>query len=131
MYGFFKKIVIIDLSQESYRIQDVDDGVYRDYLGGKGLATWLLAQLNPKGVDPLGEENHLIFTTGPSIGSTTWGSSRYGVFTKSPLTGFYVESYSGGKVPEAVGATGFDAIIFKGKAKHLSVVEVTPEKIMF
>ncbi|MFH1154317.1 MAG: aldehyde ferredoxin oxidoreductase C-terminal domain-containing protein, partial [Pseudomonadota bacterium] len=37
----------------------------------------------------------------------------------------------GGKVPEAVGATGFDAIIFKGKAKHLSVVEVTPEKIMF
>lgn len=131
MYGFYKKIVIIDLSEETCEIQDVDERVYREYLGGKGFSTWLLARLNPQGVNPLAEENHLIFSTGPAIGSLTWGSSRYGVFTKSPLTGFYVESYSGGKVPEAVGATGFDAIVFKGKARQLSVVEITPEKISF
>ena len=131
MHGFYKKIVVIDLSQESYQIQNVDDWVYREYLGGKGFSTWLLAQLNPKGVGPLAGENHLIFSTGPAIGSMIWGSSRYGVFTKSPLTGFYAESYSGGKVPEAIGATGFDAIVFKGKARQLSVVEITPDKIVF
>lgn len=131
MHGFYKKIVIIDLSNASYHIENIDDSVYRNYLGGKGLSTWLLNRLNPKGVEPLSEDNHLIFSTGPAIGSMTWGSSRYGVFTKSPLTGFYVESYSGGKVPEAIGATGFDAIIFKGKAEQLSVVEITPDKISF
>lgn len=131
MHGFYKKIIIINLSQERYQIQGVDEWVYRKYLGGKGFSTWLLAQLNTRGVDPLAGENHLIFSTGPAIGSITWGSSRYGVFTKSPLTGFYVESYSGGKVPEAVGATGFDAIVLKGKARQLSIVEITPDAIKF
>lgn len=131
MYGFFKRIVFVNLSKETYRIKDMDTDIYKAYLGGKGLSTKLLSELNPKGVDPLSEENHLIFATGPATGTMTWGSSRYGVFTKSPLTGFYVESYSGGKVPEAVSATGFDAIIFKGRAKKLSIVEITPEKILF
>ncbi len=53
------------------------------------------------------------------------------MFTKSPLTGLYAESYSGGRVPEAVGATGFDAIVIKGCAKDLSVLEITPEGALF
>ncbi|MBU2453280.1 MAG: aldehyde:ferredoxin oxidoreductase, partial [Proteobacteria bacterium] len=76
-------------------------------------------------------DNHLIFAPGAVTGGMTWGSSRYGVFTKSPLTGFYAESYSGGRVPEAISATGFDAIMIKGKARALSVLNITPAGVNF
>ena len=60
-----------------------------------------------------------------------WGASRYGVYTKSPLTGFYAESYSGGKVPEAMDSAGFDAIILTGKADRPTALTITPEGVEF
>ncbi len=131
MHGFFKRIVLIDLSRCTYQIRDTDPEVILNSLGGKGLGTHLLSQLNPRGVDPLSRDNHLIFATGPATGTLTWGSSRYGVFTKSPLTGLYAESYSGGRVPEAVSATGFDAVVLCGRAQGPMVVDIRPEEIFF
>ncbi len=97
----------------------------------KGLATHLLLERNPPGVDPLAPENNFIIATGPFCGGRLWGASRYGVYTKSPLTGMYAESYSGGKVPEAIDATGFDAIILTGKADKPTVLSVQPEGVEF
>lgn len=131
MKGFYNRIIRIDLDRQDFEIQPVAERVFREYLGGKGLATWLLVQDNPPGVDPLSPDNHLIFATGAATGGATWGASRYGVFTKSPLTGLYAESYSGGRVPEAVAATGFDAIVIRGKAAGLTVLEIRPDGAVF
>nr|WP_321396005.1 aldehyde ferredoxin oxidoreductase family protein [uncultured Desulfobacter sp.] len=131
MKGFFNRILYVDLSNQKVEINTVDKSVYENFLGGKGLATWLLTELNPPGVDPLSPENRLIFATGAVTGTATWGSSRYGVFTKSPLTGLYAESYSGGKVPEAIAAAGFDAIVIHGRADGLTLMEITPEGAFF
>ena len=111
MNGFYGRILKVDLSQKNFSIDTVDDSIYEKYLGGKGLAAHLLYELNPPEVDPLAPENILIFATGPLGGSTIWGSCRYGVFTKSPLTGLFTESYSGGRTPDAIDAAGFDAIV--------------------
>jgi aldehyde:ferredoxin oxidoreductase len=105
MNGFYGRILKIDLTQKKFNIDAVDEAVYEKYLGGKGLASHLLYELNPAGVDPLAAENTLIFATGPLGGSTIWGSCRYGVYTKSPLTGFFTESYAGGRTPDAIDAT--------------------------
>jgi len=131
MKGFYNRILMIDLSRETFSIEPGDEKIQADYLGGKGLASYLLYTLNPKGVDPLAPENCLIYATGPVAGSSVWGSSRYGVFTKSPQTGFYSESYSGGKVPEAIDATGFDAIVIRGQSKWPSVLTIHPEGVDF
>ena len=131
MKGFFNRILYVDLSNQKVEINTVDKSVYENFLGGKGLATWLLTEQNPPGVDPLSPENRLIFATGAVTGTATWGSSRYGVFTKSPLTGLYAESYSGGKVPEAIAAAGFDAIVIHGRADGLTLMEITPEGAFF
>ncbi len=106
MHGFYGRIPKINLSGQTYEIVPLNNEILSRYLGGKGLATYLLYSTNPQGVDPLSPDNCLIFATGPTTGSLIWSSSRYGVFTKSPRTGFYSESYSGGKVPEAVDAAG-------------------------
>ena len=59
------------------------------------------------------------------------GSCRYGVYTKSPQTGFYSESYAGGKAPEAMDEAGFDAIIIKGQSGSPLALCITPEGAQF
>ena len=131
MHGFYGRYLTIDLGKKDHSIETINDDVYETYLGGKGLASYLLYELNPPGVDPLSAENTLIFATGPLGGSTIWGSCRYGVYTKSPLTGFFAESYSGGRTPDAIDATGFDAIVIQGRCDEPAVLTVHPEGVDF
>jgi len=131
MNGFYGRILIVDLTARQSRIEPVADEILQQYLGGKGLAAHLLTELNPPGVDPLTPENHLIFCTGPLGGSTIWGSCRYGVYTKSPLTGVICESYAGGKTPDAIDAAGFDAVVIHGRAAEPTVLTVHPEGAEF
>ncbi len=131
MHGYYNRILTIDLGNRSWTIEDLPDTVLEKSLGGKGLATHLLLERNPPGVDPLGPENHLIIATGPFCGGRLWGGSRYGVFTKSPLTGFYSESYSGGKAPEAIDAAGFDAVLLAGAADRPLILSVHPDGVEF
>ncbi len=131
MNGFYGRILKVDLSEEKYSIEPVRDEILEKYLGGKGLASYLLYELNPPGVDPLDPANSLIFATGPVTGSAIWGSCRYGVFTKSPQTGFYSESYAGGKVPEAIDSCGFDAIVMQGQSAVPTVLGIHPEGVDF
>lgn len=131
MFGSYGRILVVDLTDRSFEMEALSDEVLEKCIGGKGLATHLLLTRNPPGVDPLSAENHLIFATGPVCQSALWGSSRYGVFTKSPLTGFYSESYSGGKVPEAIDAAGFDAVVIRGKAKKPTALSIHPEGCEF
>lgn len=131
MFGFYNRILTVDLTQKKFAIESLADDIAAKYLGGKGLATYLLLEKNPRGIDPLDPENHLIFATGPFCQSRIWGAARYGVFTKSPLTGLYSESYSGGKVPESIDAAGFDAVLFKGKSGSPAAVSIHPEGAEF
>jgi aldehyde:ferredoxin oxidoreductase len=131
MFGFYGRIITLDLSRKTAAIERLPDTIYAEFLGGKGLATHLLLERNQQGVDPLSPANHLIIATGPFCQSRIWGGSRYGVYTKSPLTGCYAESYSGGRVPEAIDATGFDAILIRGRAERPTVIHITPEGATF
>ena len=59
----------------------------RRHLGGGGLAAYLLLRDLPPGVDPLGPDNRLVFTTSVINGLSLSGSNRYTAAAKSPLTG--------------------------------------------
>ena len=93
--GFYGKLLRINLTEQNYQVENVPEEVYQQYLGGKGLGTYLLLKYLSPGIHPFSPENILIFTTGFTTGTNVFGSSRYGVFTKSPATGLYSESYSG------------------------------------
>jgi aldehyde:ferredoxin oxidoreductase len=131
MKGFFNKILRINLTSKTFKEEPIPDSVYETYLGGKGLGTYLLMKGNPPGVDPLSQENGLIFCTGPITNTRIYGSCRHGVFTKSPLTGIYSESYSGGKVAEPMSRTGYDAFIFEGASDQPVWVEISDQAVRF
>ncbi|VEN72664.1 Aldehyde:ferredoxin oxidoreductase [Candidatus Desulfarcum epimagneticum] len=131
MDGFYGRILKIDLGKRNFSIEKIEDETLASYPGGKALASFLLFSQNPAGVDPLSPDNRLIFASGPVSGGPVWGSSRYGVFTKSPQTGFYSESYAGGKTPEALDAAGFDAIVISGRSPSPIALTVSPEGAKF
>lgn len=131
MHGFFNQAILVDLSNKSCEIIEMPDSSLKEKLGGKGLATHLLLGYNPPQVDPLSPGNHLIFATGPVTGSDIYGSCRFGAFAKSPLTGFYAESYSGGWVPEAMSRTGYDAIVIRGASEEPTVLEINESGACF
>jgi len=86
MKGFHNVVLHINLSQRSFEEEPVDDKVYKELLGGEGLGAYLLLSNTKAGLDPLSEDNVIIFAVGPVTDTTVFGSSRYGAFTKSPLT---------------------------------------------
>lgn len=129
--GFHNKILTIDLDNQSFSFSDLSGIPLEKVLGGKGLGTHLLLENNPQGCDPLSPENQLIISTGPLTSSPVHGGSRYGVFTKSPQTGLYSESYSGGHAPEAISRTGYDAIVLKGASKDPVALEISENGAVF
>ncbi len=131
MEGFFKKYLVIDVSDKTWEAVSLGDSELRETLGGKGLATRLLLERNPAGVDPLDPENQLIFALGPATDSPIYGSCRHGIFSKSPLTGFYGESYSGGRVAIPMSRTGYDAIVLAGASETPVWIEVTDTGVRF
>jgi aldehyde:ferredoxin oxidoreductase len=131
MFGFYNRLLAIDATSWSFRIHPIPDQWLRQTLGGKGLATYLLLKNNPRGVDPLSPENQLIFAVGPVSGSPIWGSCRYGIYTKSPQTGFYAESYSGGTVGDYMAKTGFDAVVITGASPKPVWLEISEEGVAF
>jgi aldehyde:ferredoxin oxidoreductase len=131
MKGFFNQILRINLKTKTFREEAIADSVYETYLGGKGLGTHLLMKENPPGVDPLSPKNKLIFCIGPATDSRIYGSCRHGVFTKSPLTGIYSESYSGGKAAEPMSRTGYDAFILEEASKEPVWVEISDQEVAF
>ncbi len=87
MDGYAGRMLYADLSKGSLEVKPFPDGLKRQYLGGRGLGVKILADQFDRLGEPLGESNVLIFATGPLTGTPIPLGSRYGVITKSPLTG--------------------------------------------
>ena len=131
MKGYFNKILIINLTDHTFYGEEIPDSVYQNFLGGKGLAIYLMLKRQPPKIDALSHENNFIIALGPINDTGIWGSSRYGVFTKSPLTGFFAHSYSGGRLAEPISRTGYDAIILTGASKEPVFITVSDESVEF
>ena len=125
MKGFFNTLLSIDVSQNQSRVEPLETELLASFLGGKGLGTQLLLNHNPPGVDPLSPDNRFIIALGPATDSPVYGSARYGIFSKSPLTGFYAESYSGGKAAVTMSRAGFDAVVIKGASPTPVWIEIS------
>jgi aldehyde:ferredoxin oxidoreductase len=118
MFGWHGKLLRVDLTREQTTVEGLDPQVARDYIGGRGWAIKVLHEEVDPTVTPLSPENKMIFTTGPLTGTPAPTGNRYMVTTKAPLTGAIACSNSGGMYPTELKRTGFDMIIFEGRAER-------------
>ncbi len=115
-HGYNGKILHVDLSSATLRIEEPPEEFYRKYMGGSALNLhYLLNEMTP-GVDPLGPKNILALSVSVVTGVSISGQSRLTASAKSPLTGAIGDSQAGGFWPAELKFAGFDAIIIKGKS---------------
>lgn len=130
MYGWIGKILRIDLTEHSYEVEDLDEDLARDYIGGRGLATKILYdEIDPK-IDAFDPDNKLIFATGPLTGTGAVGSSRFVVVTKSPL-GNIGNGNAGGYFGPEMKFAGYDVIIFEGKSPEPVYLWINDDQVEF
>ena len=121
----------VDLSNRSSDIEEIPGDVIRKYIGGRGLGAYLLYKSVPAGADPLGEENHIIFTAGPVNGTSLYYSPKSNMNTKSPLTGIYLHSVSSGTLAGRMRKAGLWAIDIKGASETPVYLAVHNKDIEF
>jgi aldehyde:ferredoxin oxidoreductase len=108
----------VNLSNGRVSKEPVADGLVRQFIGGRGLATKLLADTADARIDPFDPANPLIFATGPLTGTFAPTGGRYMVVTKSPLTGTVACSNSGGYWGPALRYCGYDYLLIEGVARE-------------
>jgi len=125
------KILRVDLTHRRVSEEPLPRGDASLLLGGCGLATKYLFQELKPGVDPLGPENKIIFMSGPLTGTLSPSSGKYNAVTKSPLTGLWCQSGSGGKWGRELKRSGFDGIIIEGASEEPVYLIINNGKVTF
>src|SRR5215472_17804786 len=114
--GFWNRILHVDLTADRTWVETPGEEVFRIHLGGRSLIAHYLLKEVPPGADPLGPENVLVFAAGVLTGIPFPGAGRHSVGAKSPMTGAFGESESGGFWGAELRHAGWDAIVFHGRA---------------
>ena len=130
-YGTHGKVLHVDLSTGATRVEAVDESVYRQFLGGYGLGAWLMWQHFPAGADALAPEACFAIVSGLLTGTGTPFSGRIQIVGKSPLTGTWADSNSGGSVASHLRRAGFDALVVRGKAAAPTLLVVRDGEVLF
>ncbi|HLA81245.1 MAG TPA: aldehyde ferredoxin oxidoreductase N-terminal domain-containing protein, partial [Thermoleophilia bacterium] len=122
-----RKLLIVDLSTHTWQVEEIEiAGLFG--LGGKVLGLRLLEKyLNPD-ADPLAAENVLVITPSPVSAYGMSGSDRFGAFSRSPLTGIWLEAYCGGSFARTLRETGWDAMTIRGASQTPVRVHLTASR---
>lgn len=115
-YGYNGRILHVDLTTETLRVEEPASEFYRRYYGGSALGLYYLLKNTPANADPLGPENTLVLALSAVTGAPISGQSRVTAVAKSPLTGLVGDSQAGGFWPAELKFAGFDAIVIRGRA---------------
>jgi aldehyde:ferredoxin oxidoreductase len=128
--GYFGKVLWVDLSKETFEEEELAEELYRQYLGGYGLACKLISERMSAKTAALSPEAIIGFFPGLLTGTSAPFSGRYMVCGKSPLTGGWGDANSGGTFGPEIKRCGYDGILFKGAAKspkYVALIEGNKE----
>ncbi|KJS22405.1 MAG: hypothetical protein VR72_06120 [Clostridiaceae bacterium BRH_c20a] len=111
------KLLRVNLTNSVISEENIEDEILEKYIGCNGLGAYYLYKETKKGVEPLGEDNKLIFFTGPLTGTIFPSAPKVGIFSKSPLTKGFMDSYAGGHLGAELKFSGYDGLIIEGKSE--------------
>jgi aldehyde:ferredoxin oxidoreductase len=124
MFGYHGRYLCIDLTTGTCCWVPLPEQVLRHFLGGVGLATYLMHRESRPGLDPLSPEAPLIFSLSPLVGTPLTTSAKFAVVAKSPLTDRLNDALSSSHFAIAAKKTGCDALILTGRCPTPSLLVV-------
>jgi aldehyde:ferredoxin oxidoreductase len=130
-YGTLGKVLFVDLGERRHWVEHVDEQVYKDFLAGYGLGAWLMWKHFPAGTDALAPEACFAICAGLLTGLRTPFSGRIQIVGKSPLTGTWADSNSGGSVASHLREAGYDALVVRGRAAAPTILVIRDDVVEF
>ena len=117
----------IDIDLNNRQITETDL-VGRDIVDtGRYLIAKMLLASDTATIDPLGQDNPLIFSAGPFAGTNFSNANRLSVGCKSPLTGGIKEANSGGTFAFAMGQLEISRLVFHGCFDQWTIIYIPKE----
>ena len=119
-FGYAGRALTVDLSSEpaSVEVVPLEEGLARDYIGGRGMNMRRLWEMVPPDMPPESSDNPVIFGVGPLTGTLFPGASRFNVSGLSPHTGILGDSNAGGFFGAELKYAGFDQVVITGRSPH-------------
>jgi len=120
-------ILRVDLSNDKIEEEELPDSIVEKFVGGKGLATYLMYKEIKPGIDPFSPENKLYVFGGP-LAFIYPTFARTVVVSKSPLTGLYCDSNAGGSFSVELRRAGYVGIVLEGRSDKMKCLKITKEE---
>ncbi|MBI4286357.1 MAG: aldehyde ferredoxin oxidoreductase family protein [Chloroflexi bacterium] len=131
MFGWTGKLLRVNLTRGDYALEELDMALVKKFIGGRGLAVKIFFdEIDPR-VEPLSEENKMVFLTAPLVGTGAPSADGCWVVTRSPLTGAIATGRFGGEFGTELKFAGYDGIIIEGKAARPVYLVIRNDKIEF
>ena len=130
MEGLCDRYLEIDLTERTFKKEQIEEKRLRKYLGGKGVGLSLLVEKDTS-ENPFDPGNPLIFVTGPLTGTLIQTSARSAVVTRSPLTGNFLDSHAGGHFGPSIRRSGWDYISIMGASETPIYIVISPVGVEF
>ncbi len=116
MFGWAGRRLRVDLNSGLTSIETIAEHTLANYLGGRGLNSKVILDEVSPGTDPLGPDNVLAIGIGPFNGTIVPTSGKLTISAKSPLTGIFGDSNTGGYFGSELKFAGFDQIVITGRS---------------
>ena len=130
-HGYTGRVLVVDVGERTWEVEDLDATVARDFIGGRGLGAARLFAETGAGTDPLSPESPLVFATGPLTGTKAPTSGRFSLTGRSPLTGTILDTNCGGALGARLKGAGFDVLVVRGAADSPTVLRVDGGGVLF
>ena len=128
LQGYAGRTLFVDLSRGEIQEEPLDAEAARNFLGNYGIGARVIYNRQKGLVDALGPENILGFVTGPLVGVRVPFGIRTVVVGKSPLTGTWGDTSSGGGFARELKKAGYDAAFFTGISEQPVYLRVSDGK---
>ncbi len=131
MYGYSGKILHIDLTTRKTWVESKPEEWYKIYIGGVSMASRLCWENIEVGCDPLSPGNPICIANGIFAGTPVPVGGKYGLASKSPLTGFIGDSLCGSWFTVAFKRTGWDGFVIHGASEDWVNVFIDDDRVEF
>jgi len=129
-HGTHGRVLVVDLTGGESHVEQIDEDIYRSFLAGYGLGAYLMWKHYPPRIDPLAPEACFAICAGLLTGVGTPFSTRMQIVGKSPLTGTWADSNSGGTLTAQLRAAGYDALMVRGRAEAPAVLVIRDDEVL-
>ncbi len=127
-FGYMGKILWVNLTEGTFEDENIPDEVYEQFLSGYGLASKVIYEKQPAGIDYKDERSILAVMSGILTNTEATFNGRWMLAGKSPLTGCWGDANCGGDFGPSIKKSGYDGIFITGKSEKPVYIYIDDKK---